>query len=97
MARFPIIGKMNFDTEFRIENFKQSNLYGFCFEIFYSFSHISASHVKFIMDEIIELEDEICNISLEVEKQLFRIHFKFNIEDIRDLEPAAKATAKFNL
>lgn len=97
MARLPIIGKMNFDSSFKIEKFKHSDLYEFCFEIFYSFSHISASHVKSIMDEIIELEDEICNISLEVEKQLFRIHFKVNIEDIIDLESAAKAATKFNL
>lgn len=97
MARFPIIGKMDFYIDFIVANLKQSNLYSFSFDISYKCSNISTSHIRSIMDEIDQLEDGKCNISVTFEKERMNIIFKVNAEDIKDLEPAAKATAKFNL
>jgi len=95
IGRFSVLGKYTLSRE-EAEKISNSDLYSIEIEIDHTLNNISVEDSIKAVLELKQLEDGIGNISISIGNPI-RIKVKVNSDDIKDLDPANKASAKFNL
>jgi hypothetical protein len=96
IGRLDILGKSGISFDYEVTRISESDMYDIDITIENNINKVSIESSIKMMEELKQLEDDRNNIAVTYKDDII-VSVRVNSDDLQDLDPANKASTKFNL